>query len=63
MWNMQSAGVEIVDSRVRIDKGTDENQSREKSLPEPLEFELAPASVPSSFSTHPASGSHSNAAC
>lgn len=60
---MQSAGVENADSKVRLGKGPDENQSRGKSLPKPLEYELATASKASISSPHPASGSHSNEVC
>ena len=59
---MQSTGgVENIGSGVRPGKGPDENQSREKSLPELLEYKLAPIPERSISSTNPASGSHSNA--
>lgn len=58
---MQSVGVENVEPRVRLGKGLDENQSKEKSLPKILEYESARMSERSSSSSHPPSGSHSNA--
>jgi hypothetical protein len=57
---MHPAGVENVDLRVRLGKGPDKNQSREKSSPEALKHELASTPEPSSPSIYLASGSHSN---